>query len=143
MLPQRAPSPLECIDHGAHRDERLRQRLPQDCRGVPPRPAAAARSLGNRFLSEVPPVCICRLCTCSHLFGGSDGFSHRRHRLRRLLGLKANSHVFFPTNWSKVYNVYGKFCRHIGSSITISLVASILLVLLVVPSAYSLHRRCH
>ncbi|CAL9095093.1 unnamed protein product [Musa acuminata var. zebrina] len=114
MLPQRAPSPLECIDHGAHRDERLRQRLPQDCRGVPPRPAAAARSLGSRFLSEVPPVCICRLCTCSHLFvkyhhhdgcllcrlsinkeavpsqplrradGGSDGFSHRRRRLRRL-----------------------------------------------------------
>lgn len=55
------------------------------------------------------------------------------------IGLKGNSHV----NWSKVYNVYGKFCRHIGSSITISLVASILLGLLVVPSAYSLHRRCH
>lgn len=55
------------------------------------------------------------------------------------IGLRGNSEV----NWSKVYNVYGKFCRHIGSSITISIVASILLILLVVPSVYSLHRRCH
>ncbi|CAL9055602.1 unnamed protein product [Musa banksii] len=138
MLPQRAPSPLECIDHGAHRDERLRQRLPQDCRGVPPRPAAAARSLGSRFLSMRLLVFAYAVSALALMAGvmasatGAAGFV-------AYIGLKGNSHV----NWSKVYNVYGKFCRHIGSSITISLVASILLVLLVVPSAYSLHRRCH
>lgn len=55
------------------------------------------------------------------------------------LGLKGNSHV----NWTKVCNVYGKFCRYIGSSIAVSLVASIVLVLLVVHSSYSLYRRSH
>ncbi|KAJ8475716.1 hypothetical protein OPV22_019443 [Ensete ventricosum] len=39
-------------------------------------------------------------------------------------GLKGNSLV----NRSKVCNVYGKFCGHIGSSIAVSVVASILLV---------------
>ncbi|CAL9120550.1 unnamed protein product, partial [Musa textilis] len=169
MLPQRAPSPLESIDHGVHRDERLRQWLPQGCRGVRPRPAAAARSLGSRFLSEAPPVCICRLCTSSHLFvqyrhhdgcllchlsinkeafpsrhlrradGGSDGISHRRRRLRRL----HRSQGEFTCQLEHSLQRYGKFCRHIGSPIAVSLVASILLVFLVVLSAYSLHRRCH
>ncbi|RWW38936.1 hypothetical protein BHE74_00055781 [Ensete ventricosum] len=96
MLPQRAPTPSESIDHGVHRDEPLRQRLPQDCRGVRPRTAAtAARSPGSRSQSEAPPVCNCRLCTWQS---------------------------------SVVCNVYGKFCGHIGSSIAVSVVASILLV---------------
>ncbi|RZS17749.1 hypothetical protein BHM03_00049932 [Ensete ventricosum] len=108
MLPQRAPTPSESIDHGVHRDEPLRQRLPQDCRGVRPRTAAtAARSPGSRSQSEAPPVCNCRLCTW-----------------QSSVGLKGNSHV----NRSKVCNVYGKFCGHIGSSIAVSVVASILLV---------------
>ncbi|KAJ8459578.1 hypothetical protein OPV22_032504 [Ensete ventricosum] len=54
------------------------------------------------------------------------------------IGLKGNSHV----NWNKICNVYGKFCRHVGSSAAVSLVASIVLVLLVVLSSYSLYRRC-
>ncbi|CAL9751166.1 unnamed protein product [Musa acuminata subsp. burmannicoides] len=54
------------------------------------------------------------------------------------LGLKGNSHV----NWNKVCNVYDKFCRHVGSSAAVSLVASVLLVSLVVLSSYSLYRRC-
>ncbi|RRT45312.1 hypothetical protein B296_00044898 [Ensete ventricosum] len=44
--------------------------------------------------------------------------------LRNYTGLKGNSLV----NRSKVCNVYGKFCGHIGSSIAVSVVASILLV---------------
>ncbi|XP_072975765.1 CASP-like protein 1D1 [Typha angustifolia] len=53
------------------------------------------------------------------------------------LGLKGNSH----TNWAKICNTYGKFCRHIGSSAGVSLVASIVLLVLVVVSSYSLLRR--
>ncbi|KAG1326304.1 CASP-like protein 1D1 [Cocos nucifera] len=55
------------------------------------------------------------------------------------LGLKGNSHV----GWAKICNVYGKFCRHVGSSTIVTLVASILLVLLVILSSYSLYRRSH
>ncbi|CAL9090773.1 unnamed protein product [Musa acuminata var. zebrina] len=53
------------------------------------------------------------------------------------IGLKGNSHV----NWNKICNMYGKFCRHVGSSTAVSLIASIVLVLLVVLSSYSLYRR--
>ncbi|XP_008799290.1 CASP-like protein 1D1 [Phoenix dactylifera] len=55
------------------------------------------------------------------------------------IGLKGNSHV----GWTKICNVYGKFCRHIGASAAVALVASIVLVLLVVLSSYSLYRRSH
>jgi uncharacterized protein (TIGR01569 family) len=55
------------------------------------------------------------------------------------LGLKGNSH----TNWSKICNNYGKFCRHIGSSTAVSLFASIILVVLVLLSAYSLSKRSY
>ncbi|KAJ3669268.1 hypothetical protein LUZ60_011218 [Juncus effusus] len=54
-------------------------------------------------------------------------------------GLKGNSH----TNWGKICNVYGKFCRYTGSSIALSLFGSIILVLLVLISAFSLYRRSH
>ncbi|KAF6173757.1 hypothetical protein GIB67_042925 [Kingdonia uniflora] len=53
------------------------------------------------------------------------------------IGLKGNSHA----GWGKVCSVYDKFCRHIGSSIAISLFASILLVLLVMLSVHGLY--CH
>ncbi|XP_062190693.1 CASP-like protein 1D1 [Phragmites australis] len=53
------------------------------------------------------------------------------------IGLNGNSH----TRWIKICNVYGKFCRHIGSSTFLSLIASIVLVLLAVLDAYSLYRR--
>ncbi|KAK1277937.1 hypothetical protein QJS04_geneDACA020136 [Acorus gramineus] len=54
------------------------------------------------------------------------------------LGLKGNSHV----GWLKICNTYTKFCRHIGSSVIISLGGSVTLVLLVGVSTYSLYRRC-
>lgn len=53
------------------------------------------------------------------------------------IGLKGNSHV----RWTKICNVYEKFCRHIGGSTAVSLVASIILVVLVLLSSYSLYRR--
>jgi uncharacterized protein (TIGR01569 family) len=53
------------------------------------------------------------------------------------IGLKGNSH----TNWNKICNIYGKFCRHIGSSVFLGLVASIILVLLAILNAHSLYRR--
>ncbi|XP_058077032.1 CASP-like protein 1D1 [Magnolia sinica] len=55
------------------------------------------------------------------------------------LGLKGNSHA----GWTKVCNIYGKFCRHVSASISISLIASIILILLVFLSTYSLYRRSH
>ncbi|XP_058000984.1 CASP-like protein 1D1 isoform X2 [Hevea brasiliensis] len=53
------------------------------------------------------------------------------------IGLKGNSH----TRWTKVCNVYDEFCRHVGSSIAIALFASVLLVLLIMLSVFSLHSR--
>ncbi|KAF3330764.1 CASP-like protein [Carex littledalei] len=55
------------------------------------------------------------------------------------LGLKGNSH----TNWNKICNNYDKFCQHIGSSTAVSLFASIILVVLVLLSAYSLSKRSY
>ena len=53
------------------------------------------------------------------------------------IGLKGNTHV----QWMKICNLYGKFCRHIGGSIFVSLFAAAVLVLLVVVNGYSLYRR--
>ena len=53
------------------------------------------------------------------------------------IGLEGNSHV----GWMKVCNVYDKFCRHLGASIAVSIFASVVLVLLVVLSAYSLSKK--
>ncbi|KAG6513462.1 hypothetical protein ZIOFF_023792 [Zingiber officinale] len=53
------------------------------------------------------------------------------------LGLRGNSHA----NWLKICNTYGKFCRHVGSSVGVSLFATVVLVQLVVLSSYSLYRR--
>ncbi|CAL5337826.1 unnamed protein product [Camellia sinensis] len=53
------------------------------------------------------------------------------------LGLKGNSHL----QWTKICNVYDKFCRHIGASVAVSLFASIILALLIILSAYSLSKK--
>ncbi|OEL37634.1 CASP-like protein 1D1 [Dichanthelium oligosanthes] len=53
------------------------------------------------------------------------------------IGLKGNTH----TRWSKICDTYGKFCRHIGSSVILALIASIILVILAVLNAHSLYRR--
>lgn len=55
------------------------------------------------------------------------------------IGLKGNSHV----RWNKICGVYDNFCRHVGSAVGVSLIASIVLVLLVILSACSLYRRAH
>ncbi|XP_028751652.1 CASP-like protein 1D2 [Neltuma alba] len=53
------------------------------------------------------------------------------------VGLKGNSHV----NWGKICNVYDKFCRHIAGSLAVALFGSVVTVLLIWLSAYSLHSR--
>lgn len=53
------------------------------------------------------------------------------------VGLKGNNHV----GWHKICNVYDKYCRHVGGSIGVGLVGSIVSVLLVWLSAFSLHSR--
>ena len=53
------------------------------------------------------------------------------------IGLKGNSHV----GWIKICGVYDKFCRHIGSSVALSLFAAILLVLLSMMSTFTLYKK--
>ena len=53
------------------------------------------------------------------------------------VGLKGNTHV----RWGKVCTLYGKFCRYVGASIGVSLFASVMLVLLVLLSVYSLSKK--
>ncbi|XP_022761210.1 CASP-like protein 1D1 [Durio zibethinus] len=53
------------------------------------------------------------------------------------IGLKGNSHV----GWTKICGVYDKFCRHIGSSVALSLFAAILLVFLSMMSTFTLYKR--
>ncbi|XP_055818285.1 CASP-like protein 1 [Solanum dulcamara] len=53
------------------------------------------------------------------------------------IGLKGNTHV----GWGKVCTLYGKFCRYLGASIGVSLFATVMLVLLVLLSVYSLSKK--
>ncbi|CAN4113578.1 unnamed protein product [Withania somnifera] len=53
------------------------------------------------------------------------------------VGLKGNTHV----GWGKVCSLYGKFCRYLGASIGVSLFATIIIVLLVLLSVYSLSKK--
>ncbi|XP_039115010.1 CASP-like protein 1D1 [Dioscorea cayenensis subsp. rotundata] len=53
------------------------------------------------------------------------------------IGLKGNKHV----GWTKVCNIYTKFCSFVASSVAISLASTIILLLLLTISTYSLHRR--
>ncbi|XP_074590867.1 CASP-like protein 1D1 [Curcuma longa] len=55
------------------------------------------------------------------------------------IALRGNSHIF----WMKICNQFDKFCTSIGSSVSISLLAAIILVLLVMLSTYSLYLRSH
>ncbi|KAM0951085.1 putative casparian strip membrane protein [Dioscorea sansibarensis] len=55
------------------------------------------------------------------------------------LGLRGNSHV----GWVKVCNIYTKFCSFVASSVAISLASTIILLILLTVSIYSLHRRSH
>ncbi|CAN8275058.1 unnamed protein product [Cochlearia groenlandica] len=53
------------------------------------------------------------------------------------IGLKGNK----EKTWPKICHIYGKFCRHVGSAIAVSLVASIVLVLLSIISVLSLYKK--
>ncbi|XP_047157946.1 CASP-like protein 1D1 [Vigna umbellata] len=53
------------------------------------------------------------------------------------IGLKGNSHV----GWIKVCNVYDKFCRHLAGSIAVALFGSIITVLLIWLSAFTIYSR--
>ncbi|GMI72106.1 CASP-like protein 1D1 [Hibiscus trionum] len=53
------------------------------------------------------------------------------------IGLRGNDHV----RWNKICNVYDKFCRHIGSSVALSLFAGVLLVFLSMISTFTLYKR--
>ncbi|KAL0393205.1 UNVERIFIED_CONTAM: CASP-like protein IN26 [Sesamum radiatum] len=53
------------------------------------------------------------------------------------IGLRGNSHL----GWRKACNVYDEFCKHVGSSVFVSLFASIVLALLVLLSVYSLSKK--
>ncbi|KAI4369585.1 hypothetical protein MLD38_018010 [Melastoma candidum] len=53
------------------------------------------------------------------------------------VGLKGNSHV----GWTKVCNVYDKFCQYLASSVSLGLFASVLLVFLIILSTLSLHKK--
>ncbi|KAG5628222.1 hypothetical protein H5410_013440 [Solanum commersonii] len=53
------------------------------------------------------------------------------------IGLKGNTYV----GWEKICTLYGKFCRYLGASIGVSLFASVMLVLLVLLSVYSLSKK--
>ncbi|KAL8142809.1 hypothetical protein V2J09_015841 [Rumex salicifolius] len=55
------------------------------------------------------------------------------------LGLKGNTHV----GWGKICDKYGKFCRHVGSSVAVSLVAAVVLLLLIFINACALSRAVH
>ncbi|KAE8726358.1 CASP-like protein 1D1 [Hibiscus syriacus] len=53
------------------------------------------------------------------------------------IGLKGNSHV----GWTKICNVYSKFCRYNASSIALALFAAILLALLSMMSTFKLYKK--
>ncbi|KAI4345471.1 hypothetical protein L6164_012595 [Bauhinia variegata] len=53
------------------------------------------------------------------------------------IGLKGNDHV----GWQKVCKVYDKYCRHIAGSLAVALFGSVVAVLLIWLSAYSVHSR--
>ncbi|KAL8100328.1 CASP-like protein 1 [Apium graveolens] len=53
------------------------------------------------------------------------------------IGLRGNSH----SGWLKVCNIYDTFCAHIASATGVALIASIVLVLLILLSVFTLSRR--
>ncbi|KAI4372481.1 hypothetical protein MLD38_010705 [Melastoma candidum] len=59
----------------------------------------------------------------------------------------ATAYIGFEGNknagWAKICDVYGTFCHRVAASIIISLIAGIVLIILIILSAHSLHRRVH
>ncbi|XP_030507387.2 CASP-like protein 1D1 isoform X2 [Cannabis sativa] len=53
------------------------------------------------------------------------------------VGLKGNDHV----RWQKVCSTFDKFCQHLAGSLAVSLFASVLLVLLIWLSVFSIHKK--
>lgn len=53
------------------------------------------------------------------------------------IGLRGNHHV----GWAKVCSTFDKYCDHLISSIAMSFLASIVLVLLILLSIFSLYKR--
>ncbi|KAL5983915.1 hypothetical protein ACLOJK_018013 [Asimina triloba] len=53
------------------------------------------------------------------------------------VGLRGNKHV----PWFKICSIFDDFCKHLGASVSLSLSASFVFLLLVSLSAYSLYRR--
>ncbi|KAK8548707.1 hypothetical protein V6N13_054514 [Hibiscus sabdariffa] len=53
------------------------------------------------------------------------------------IGLKGNNHA----GWTKICNVYDKFCRYNASSLALALFAAILLVLLSMMSTFTLYKK--
>ncbi|XP_010024567.2 CASP-like protein 1D1 [Eucalyptus grandis] len=51
--------------------------------------------------------------------------------------LEGNSHV----QWGKFCDAFGKFCQHLAASIAISLLADFVLILLIILSIFSLHKK--
>ncbi|KAI7752996.1 hypothetical protein M8C21_022946 [Ambrosia artemisiifolia] len=53
------------------------------------------------------------------------------------IGLKGNSH----SRWNKICNMFGSFCHHVGVSLFISLISTMVILLLVWLSFYTLTRK--
>nr|Q20BM9.1 RecName: Full=CASP-like protein 1 [Panax ginseng]ABD73297.1 unknown [Panax ginseng] len=53
------------------------------------------------------------------------------------IGLRGNSH----SRWTKICNIYDTFCQHLAGSIAAGLIASIVLVLLILLSFFTLSRK--
>ncbi|XP_015939046.1 CASP-like protein 1D2 [Arachis duranensis] len=53
------------------------------------------------------------------------------------IGLKGNSHV----HWNKICSAYDTFCKHVAGSLAVGLFGSIVVVLLIFLSAFTLHSR--
>ena len=53
------------------------------------------------------------------------------------VGFRGNSH----TRWTKICNIYDKFCQHSAGAILVSLFAAIVLILLILHSVFTMYRK--
>ena len=51
------------------------------------------------------------------------------------IGYKGNSH----TRWTKICNIFDKFCQHSAGAILVSLFAAVVLVLLILRSVFTMY----
>ncbi|GAA0152148.1 dehydrogenase [Lithospermum erythrorhizon] len=91
--------------------------------------ALMKRSMPTKLLSHIIIMDVLLLGIVSAATGTAGAVGY--------LGLKGNTH----TSWAKICNRYHKFCRHIGGSIVVSLIASVILVFLVLLNIYALSKR--